>query len=136
MTLFDTLIYFLFFLRFSSIFFGIIISYHKKIISNDDTSSENVKEIEHHKEKVVRNGKIKKVLSFEIKKTEREAILEAEKWLSEKITEDYFNEVNESEDLTYEQYKNLTRGSILSSAIFIESIGKLNDNHIHLFCGS
>jgi hypothetical protein len=85
---------------------------------------------------ISRNGKIKKVLSFEIKKTEREAILEAEKWLSEKITEDYFNEVNESEDLTYEQYKNLTRGSILSSAIFIESIGKLNDNHIHLFCGS
>jgi hypothetical protein len=85
---------------------------------------------------ISRCGKIKKILSFEIKKTEREAILEAEKWLSEKITEDYFNEVNESEDLTYEQYKNLTRGSILSSAIFIESIGKLNDNHIHLFCGS
>ena len=64
MTFFDTFILLLFFLRFSSIFFGIIISYHKKIISNDDTSSENVKEIEHHKEKVVRNGKIKKVLDL------------------------------------------------------------------------
>jgi hypothetical protein len=51
-------------LRFSSIIFGIIISYHKKIISNYDTTIENVKEIEHHKEKVVRNGKIKKVLDF------------------------------------------------------------------------
>jgi len=85
---------------------------------------------------ISRCGKIKKILSFEIKKTEREAILEAEKWLSEKITEDYFNEVNESEDLTYEQYKNFTRGSILSTAIFIESIEKIHDNHIYLFCGS
>jgi len=64
MTFFDTFIYFLFMLRFSSIIFGIIISYHKKIISNYDTTIENVKEIEHHKEKVVRNGKIKKVLDF------------------------------------------------------------------------
>ena len=64
MTFYDTFILLLFFLRFSSIFFSIIISYHKKIISNYDTTSENVKEIEHHKEKVVRNGKIKKVLDF------------------------------------------------------------------------
>jgi len=63
MTLFDTLIYFLFFLRFSSIFFGIIISYHKKIISND-TSNENIKENEYHKEKMLRNVKIKKFLDF------------------------------------------------------------------------
>lgn len=63
MTLFDTFIYFLFFLRFSSIFFGIIISYHKKIISND-TSMENAKENEYHKEKMLRNSKIKKFLDF------------------------------------------------------------------------
>jgi len=63
MTLFDTLIYFLFFLRFSSIFFGIIISYHKKIISND-TTMENAKENEYHKEKMLRNSKIKKFLDF------------------------------------------------------------------------
>lgn len=85
---------------------------------------------------ISRYGKIKKMLSFEIKKTERESILEAEKWLSEKITEDYFNEVNESEDLTFEQYKNFTRGSILSSAIFIEFIQKIDSNHIYLSCGS
>jgi hypothetical protein len=34
--------------------------------------------------------KNKKILSFEIKKTEKEAILQAEKWLSEKLNEDYF----------------------------------------------
>lgn len=64
MPLFDTFIYFLFFLRFSSIIFGIITSYHKKIISNDDTVIKNVKEKEHHNEKMVRNGKIKKVIDF------------------------------------------------------------------------
>jgi len=64
MPFFDTFIYFLFFLRFSSIIFGIITSYHKKIISNDDTVIKNVKEKEHHNEKMVRNGKIKKVIDF------------------------------------------------------------------------
>jgi hypothetical protein len=64
MTFFDSFIYLLFFLRFSSIFFGIITSYHKKILSNDETSIEHVKENEYHKEKMIRNGKIKKVLDF------------------------------------------------------------------------
>jgi hypothetical protein len=78
----------------------------------------------------------KHTLVFETKKTEREAILETEKWLSEKITEEYFNLVNESNILTFTDYKNLTRGSILNSAIFIESIEKLQPNHIYLSCGS
>ena len=64
MPLFDTFIYFLFFLRFSSIIFGIITSYHKKIISSDDSVIKNVKEKEHHNEKIVRNGKIRKVIDF------------------------------------------------------------------------
>ena len=64
MPLFDTFIYFLFFLRFSSIIFGIITSYHKKIISYDDSVIKNVKEKEHHNEKIVRNGKIRKVIDF------------------------------------------------------------------------
>jgi len=71
MPLFDTFIYFLFFLRFSSIFFGITISYHKKILSNN-TSIENdkvnakvnAKENEYHNEKMIRNSKIKKVIDF------------------------------------------------------------------------
>ena len=67
MSLFDTFIYFLFFLRFSSIFFGITTSYHKKILSNN-TSIENVKvkskENEYHNEKMIRNSKIKKVIDF------------------------------------------------------------------------
>ena len=65
MTFFDTFIYFLFILRLSSIIFGIIISYHKKIISNDPSiEKEKKQEEEHHKEKIISNSKIKKVLDF------------------------------------------------------------------------
>jgi hypothetical protein len=85
---------------------------------------------------ISRWGKIKKTLNFEIKQTEKEAILHAEKWLSEKITDIYFNDVNESDIFTFEQFKNQIRGSMLSSAIFIEKIEKLNYNHIYLVCGS
>ena len=63
MTFFDSFIYFLFFLRFLSIFFGIIISYHRKIISND-TTMENVKENKYHKDKMLTNSKIKKFIDF------------------------------------------------------------------------
>jgi len=65
MTLFDSFIYLLFLLRFSSIIFGIIISYHKKIISNNPSiEKEKKQEEEHHKEKIISNSKIKKVLDF------------------------------------------------------------------------
>jgi len=78
----------------------------------------------------------KHTLVFTTPKTERQAILEAEKWLSEKITEEYFNLVNECDMRTFEDYKNLTRGVILSSAIFIEFIEKLQPDHVYLSCGS
>ncbi len=84
---------------------------------------------------ISRCGKIKKTLSFEIKKTEKEAILEAEKWLSEILDEDYFNKVN-TEQSSFEIFKNRTRGIVLSSAIFIEYITKIDSNHIYLECGS
>jgi hypothetical protein len=59
MSFYDGFIYFLFFLRFSSIFFGITISYHKKIIATH-ANIENVKENEYHQKKMLRNGGIKK----------------------------------------------------------------------------
>lgn len=85
---------------------------------------------------ISRYGAIKQTLIFEIEKTEREAISEAEKWLSEKITEDYFSNTNENKNRTFEEYINCTRGIILSSAIFIEIIQKMEYNHIYLACGS
>ena len=36
----------------------------------------------------------------------------------------------------FNEYKNSNRGIILSSAIFIEIIEKLEPNHIYLHCGS
>lgn len=81
------------------------------------------------------NGK-KQTLNFETEKTEREAITEAEKWLSEKITEDYFKATNMDETISFNKYKNCTRGIILGGGIFIEIIEKLEYNHIYLSCGS
>ena len=85
---------------------------------------------------ISRYGNIKQTLNFEIEKTEREAITEAEKWLSEKITEDHFYKTNENENLSFNEYSTTNRGIILSSAIFIEIIEKLEPKHIYLHCGS
>jgi hypothetical protein len=85
---------------------------------------------------ISRYGNIKQTLNFEIEKTEREAITEAEKWLSEKITEDHFYKTNENENLSFNEYKNGNKGIILSSAIFIEIIEKIQPNHIYLDCSS
>ncbi len=85
---------------------------------------------------ISRYGKIKQTLNFEIEKTEMESIVEVEKWLSEKITEDYFVTTNECENVSFNEYKNIPKGFILSSNIFIEIIEKLEPNHIYLSCGS
>jgi hypothetical protein len=78
----------------------------------------------------------KHTLSFKTEKTEREAITEVEKWLSEKMTEDYFNKTNKDETISFNKYKNCTRGSILGGGIFIEIMEKHDYNHIYLSCGS
>jgi hypothetical protein len=59
----DIFVYFLFLLRFSSIFFGIVVSYHKKIISTH-TNNGNIKEDEYHKTRVDKNTIIKKFIDF------------------------------------------------------------------------
>jgi len=63
MSFYDSFIYFLFFLRFSSIFFGITTSYHKKIITTH-ANVENIKENEYHQKKMLRNSAIKKFIDF------------------------------------------------------------------------
>ena len=59
-----------------------------------------------------------------------EAIIEAEKWFSEKITKDYFDKTNEIENVSFNEYKNSNRGLILSSAIFIEIIEKISHSKV------
>jgi hypothetical protein len=93
---------------------------------------------------ISRYGKIEQTLNFEIEKTEMEAIIEVEKWLSKKITKDYFDKINEDDiedeyenkNISFDKYKNNNRGFILSSAIFIENIEKIEPNHIYLDCSS
>jgi hypothetical protein len=118
--------------------------YGECLIGNDvifnyiyDTIIDNKhKYVKHITFNISRYGKIKQTLNFEVEKTEMEAIIEAEKWLSEKITKDYFDKTNEIENVSFNEYKNSNRGLILSSAIFIEIIEKIEPNHIYLDCSS
>ena len=94
-------------------------------------------------------------LEFEFEKTERDSILEVEKWLSEKITEDYFNTfINKCDTETqnkhfinyntycnccnenYNEYKNYNKGQLLRGGTFLDIIENFTSNHIYLACGS
>jgi len=80
----------------------------------------------------------KHTLTFETYKTEKEAILEVEKWLSIKITEEYFNSLQCKHHLNrdFEVYKDSNRGALLSSGIYLEVIEIIGNNHVNLECGS
>jgi hypothetical protein len=88
---------------------------------------------------IVRNYD-KHTLIFETYKTEKEAILEVEKWLSIKITEEYFNSLQCKHDLNedFAFYKNLdcNRGALLGSGIYLEVIETIGHNHVNLDCSS
>lgn len=90
-------------------------------------------------------------LVFETPKTERDAIIESEKWLSEKVTEEYLNNYITNCDniqysnfnqtcycckTNYHEHRNSNRGQLLSSGIFLEFIEKIEPNHIYLSTSS
>ena len=94
-------------------------------------------------------------LEFNTEKTERESILEVEKWLSENITEEYFNNYINNCDSelqnkhfvnygvyctccneNYDEYKSYNRGQLLKGGIFLDLIEKFTPEHIYLVCGS
>jgi hypothetical protein len=76
-------------------------------------------------------------LSFEEKQTEKYAILQTEKWLSVKMTEEHFNLIKQyDEERTFDNFKNYNRGEMLGGGIFLEFIDKVTYNHISLSCGS
>jgi hypothetical protein len=94
-------------------------------------------------------------IEFDSEKTEREAIYEAEKFLSVKLNEEYFNKYinNCDEELQkqhfrnygiycrccnekYEDYKNYNRGQLLGGGTFLDIIKKRNYDYIYLVCGS
>jgi len=79
----------------------------------------------------------KHTITFEKLVTEKKAVLEAEKWLSIKLTEEYFNEINDNNNLEFNKYgEDNLRGILLSSGIFLEQLTKNNYEHITINCGS
>jgi hypothetical protein len=88
---------------------------------------------------IIRNYE-KHTLTFETYKTEKEAILEVEKWLSIKLTEDYFNSLQFKHELNrdFEFYnkRDCNRGHLLSSGIYLEVIEIIGNNHVYIDCGS
>jgi hypothetical protein len=97
----------------------------------------------------------KHTIEFENEKTERDAILEAEKWFSKNITEEYFNKYINYCDIeeqkkhyinygvycncnreNYDEYKNFNKGQLLGGGTFLDTIEKFSYNHIYLVCGS
>jgi hypothetical protein len=98
---------------------------------------------------ITRHYNIQHTLIFETTKTEAEAILEVEKWLSEKITKEYYdyildkvakNDNNCSKfDYDFETCKknNWNKSAFLGSGIFLEVIKHIsNTGHVELICGS
>lgn len=86
-----------------------------------------------------RYGKHQAVIEFGEPVTEIEAVQEAEKWLSQPLTEDHFELVKD--DLftirpVWEGYKYSSRGTLLGSAIYLERIIRGDNGVITLRVGS
>lgn len=79
----------------------------------------------------------KHTLSFENFVTEKIAILDVEKWLSNKLTEKYFNEYKNYDCLEFNTYKDDSlRGILLGGGYFLDEIVKIGCGHITINCGS
>jgi hypothetical protein len=62
---------------------------------------------------------------------------EVEKWLSNKITEKYFNEHKNYDYLEFNKYKDDSlRGTLLGGGYFLDEIVKIGCGHITINCGS
>ena len=88
-----------------------------------------------------RNRLYTHTLTFSNPVTEKIAILEVEKWLSEKLTEEYFNIIVKDKfknnTNTFDMYRtDSIKGTLLSSVIFLEEITNITESHINISCGS
>ncbi len=87
-----------------------------------------------------RNRLYTHTLTFSNPVTQKIAVLEVEKWLSEKLTEEYFNIIvkdkfkNNTD--TFDMYKDSIKGTLLGSSIFLEEITNITESHIFISCGS
>ena len=88
---------------------------------------------------ISRYGNHYHVLKFDEKITEPEAIKKVEEYLSKPITQEYFDLVTADIidwNWSFDNYKDLCRGKLLSGAFFLDCIDKLSDNAISLSVGS
>lgn len=94
--------------------------------------------IQHITFAISRYGKHTKTLHFESFITEKKAVLEVEKWLTEKATVEYCESVKD--DLPDNDYTfhgpDPMKGVLLGGRIFLEEITKLNSGHVQISCGS
>lgn len=116
-------------------------TFNYKINSNDFNS--DIKYIKYIVFDISRYGKYKYTIKCKSPKTEFEAIKLVEKFLSEPITQKYFQDLQDDlfNDIKFEnlQENNITcKGDLLGDCIFLESITSLNGDHSTVFfnCGS
>jgi hypothetical protein len=90
---------------------------------------------------ISRYHKYTHTLTFDSPITEKSAVLEVEKWLSNSASEEYYNPMkkdfgNESFDDYCKYYKSPTKGGLLGSCRFLEEKTNISYNHIKISCGS
>ena len=98
---------------------------------------------------IARHYNIQNTLIFETTKTEAEAVSEVEKWLSAKITREYYDDISDKVskndnncykfDYDFETCKTLNwnKGAFLGGGKFLELIKHIsNTGHVELICGS
>lgn len=69
---------------------------------------------------ISRGDKYKMTIRFEHSLTEREAVRKVEKWLSKSAGKEYFGMIKD--DLCFDEYRCTTRGGLLGSLYYLESI--------------
>ena len=88
-----------------------------------------------------RNRLYTHTLTFSNSVTQKIAVLAVENWLSEKLTEEYFNIIVKDKfknnTNTFDMYrKDSIKGTLLGSCIFLEEITNITESHINISCGS
>jgi len=112
--------------------------FHYVLSMGDYKLEDTIKKINHITFFISRYRKYTHTLSFDEALTEKAAIMEVEKWLSQEATEEYYNKIKDN--LFFREYKcygnNPIRGELLTDCKYLEEITYISYNHITFDCGS
>ena len=82
-------------------------------------------------------GNFSQTLKFPQKVTVFDAVKEVEKWLSEPMTEEYFNTIKDKDDLGYYSHTDFeNRGDLMCGHIFLERISIDENGNAKIHTGS